>query len=178
MRANKYPSQKELLSRFDYGFKTGCLYFSNRVKSCKRKGNKVGRVKMSGDKRYIQTKVCGQACYVHRLIWIMFKGQIKDLDMQVDHINGDSTDNRIENLRLVTRCENNRNKRRSAKGSVSGITGVTFDKSAGKWKAHIQIGRSHINLGLFNKKEEARKARKLADVKYGFHSNHGKDSCL
>ncbi len=59
--------------------------------------------------------------------------------VQVDHWNGDTLDNRLENLRLATRTQNCRNAR-IRKDNTSGYKGVTFNKRSGKWRFQIQIG--------------------------------------
>jgi len=75
--------------------------------------------------------------------------------MLVDHINGDTLDNRKENLRICTPSENIRNsKRRST--NTSGFKGVNFQ--CGKWMARIMIHQKRYNLGLFDTPEEAHKA--------------------
>jgi hypothetical protein len=89
---------------------------------------------------------------------------------QIDHINGDRTDNRIVNLRAVSREENARN-RKVPKNSSTGIIGVT--KEGGKWRAHIRIGGKKINLGRFENFDDAVCARKKANAHYNFHENHG-----
>lgn len=155
--------------RFNYI--NGILVWSDSKKN-KNKGKEAGRVKPSGYKSYRQVKICGKHFYTHRVIWIMHYGEIPE-GLEVDHINGDGLDNNIKNLRIVDRLTNNRNKRRTIRGSSSGITGVTWDKHAKMWKAHIQVLGKHINLGLFEDKFCAASARKYADEKYGFDSSHG-----
>jgi HNH endonuclease len=79
--------------------------------------------------------------WMHRLI--MKSPQ----EMEVDHVNGNGLDNRRENLRIVTRAENLRN-RKTFKNSKSGFKGVVFNPVNGKW-------RVTINLGTFDTPEKA-----------------------
>src|SRR5258708_4039644 len=72
-------------------------------------------------------------------------------DMFVDHINGNTLDNRRENLRICTQTENNRN-RKISKNNQSGLKGVSFFKN--RWRAIIK----RRFIGYFNTKEEAAKA--------------------
>ena len=86
-------------------------------------------------------------------------------DMEVDHINGNPSDNRLSNLRLVTRRQNCLNHRRSKRNS-SGRTGVSWANKGKKWIATIQIGLTTIPLGRFEKKEDAIVARDKAEKEY------------
>ena len=98
---------------------------------------------------YMRIRYNGKIEYVHRLIWEHVNGPIPK-GMHIDHINGNKSDNRIINLRLVTPSENAQN-RHSA-------TGVSFCKTTGKWLAQITSqGRRHF-LGRFVDQYDARQA--------------------
>jgi hypothetical protein len=73
----------------------------------------------------------------------------------VDHINGDTTDNRRENLRVCTNAENLRN-RRIHKNNKAGIKGVYRDRN--KFRAQISFERRQIHIGTFDTAEEAKSA--------------------
>lgn len=75
----------------------------------------------------------------------------------VDHINGDTLDNRQENLRIATAAQNLRNKRKSH-SNQSGFKGVTFERTTGKWRARIEHKGTTHSLGLFTTREEAHAA--------------------
>lgn len=80
------------------------------------------------------------------------------LDFQVDHINGDSSDNRIENLRLATSQQNcsARVKTRKKNGQKpSRYRGVKWDTERKKWKAYITYENKRIELGRFKTEEDA-----------------------
>lgn len=170
MKAKAYPPPDYFQGIFTY--KNGDLFFRDDYARRHYAGRRAGRIQKAGYKEYRQVKVEGRSYYAHRVVWIMHNGPIPD-GKQIDHINGCGVDNQIENLRLVDPVENNRNKRRTHRGSGSGYTGVTYDKHAGRWKAHIEVGGRHINLGHYPTPEEAYKARRLADEKYGFDVSHG-----
>jgi len=105
----------------------------------------------------------------HRLAWIIVKGQ--PLPSQIDHINGDPSDNRWSNLRAACPLTNCRN-RALSKRSASGVVGVYLDRK--KWRARITVNYVVIYLGSYDDKPAAICARKAAEKKYGFHPNHGR----
>ena len=80
-------------------------------------------------------------------------------DFVIDHINEVKTDNRLENLQVISFREN---VSRSRKNSISKYTGVVWHKVAGKWKAQIHIKGKNKHLGLFTSELEASKAYQKA----------------
>lgn len=92
-----------------------------------------------------------------------------------DHISGNTLDNRKSNLRSVSKKENGRNCRVNTDNSP-GVCGVSFRKDTSKWSAKITVDCKVIYLGTcYETFEDAVKARKLAEIQYGFHENHGRD---
>lgn len=87
------------------------------------------------------------------------------LDMVVDHIDHNTLNNRKYNLRICTRQQNGCNMNIKS-NNTSGCAGVGFHKSSNKWRARITYKRETMELGLFEYKEDAIKARKDAEVKY------------
>ena len=106
----------------------------------------------------------------HRVAWALHHGAWPE--EEIDHINGNRLDNRIENLRSVTKKENALNKR-IRPSNTSGVTGVHYFTRKGKWTAYINIGGRRINTGYFVNKSDAVAARKAAEKELGFHPNHG-----
>lgn len=125
-------------------------------------GNKakvlVGTIAGSIHKKYKYISVCidYNDYKLHRLIWFYVYRKWPDGD--IDHINGDRTDNRISNLRDASRAQNMWNMR-TPKKNKSGRKGVSWDSSKGKWRATIKVNGRHIQLGRFNKFEDAVSAR-------------------
>ncbi len=107
----------------------------------------------------------------HRAAWAIYYGEYPK--NHIDHINGVRTDNKIINLRDVTRSENQRNMK-THKHNTSGHTGVGFHKKTEKWRANIWKNNKQIHLGLFDDFEGAVAARKSAEKKYNYHPNHGR----
>jgi len=132
-----------------------------------RKGEQAGWIHPTG---YRRIEISGREYPVHRIVWLMVTGEWVT---ELDHINGDRLDNRIENLRPVTRQENLKNQKRSI-ANTSGVTGVYWDRETGKWRALIRIGGKVKTIGRFLSFEEAVMARKEAERKNGYHANHGR----
>lgn len=133
-----------------------------------RRGKPAGTLTKNG---YVRVRINGQLLMAHRLIWEMFNGPIPE-GFEIDHINHVRTDNRIENLRLVTHADNAKNQS-IRKNNKTGRCGVSWKDSCKKWCAQISVNGKVIHLGLFSSFNKAVSARKKADVKYEFHENHG-----
>lgn len=175
---------KELL---DYDPETGLLtwkertskWFDNGSKSSEH-NQKVWNSREAGNlafetyngQGYKKGYILSKPYKAHRIIWLWWYGEWPKGN--IDHINQIRDDNRIENLRVVTQIENCKNQVKR-KNNTSGVTGVYFDKACKKWIAQVFVNRNKIHLGVFVNFEDAVKARKEADIKYGFHKNHGKD---
>lgn len=99
----------------------------------------------------------------HRLAWLHVNGEWPDV--QIDHINGIRSDNRIANLREATVAENKWNSRPSVK-NTSGVKGVSLDKRSGKWKVSICVNGAKIHLGYFSDFEQAKHVRLCADKEH------------
>lgn len=91
----------------------------------------------------------------------------------IEHDNRNRQDNRIVNLLDKTNQQNSMNSKLYST-NTSGYTGVYFNRKNLKWCSKIKYKGEEIWLGSFDNIEDAAKARKEAEVKYGFHENHGK----
>jgi hypothetical protein len=139
-------TQAEVARLFTY--RDGALYWAVRRKRVKL-GSRVGTQGKDGYRRLVYE---GTAYLEHRLIYLLHHGELPPL---LDHINGDPTDNRIENLRRATHVENNRN---SVHSSTSGVKGVTWDPTRNKWRCQICVLNKNYNLGRYDTIEEAKAA--------------------
>jgi len=174
---------------FDYNPLTGFVtfkykprkYFKNNSRSHYRdfKKNRVGkRAGYEHTKKGVRViNTFKKSYYEHRLIWALYYKEWPPREMFIDHINGDSTDNRIDNLRLVTHKENSLNKKLSS-NNKSGVIGVSKNSRNKKWKADITYNNQKYYLGEFNNFDDAVKVRKAAEIKYGFHKNHGRNGIV
>ena len=120
---------------------------------------------------YLHGQIDGEPFRAHRIAWSIYYGEHPR--GFIDHINGLTDDNRIENLRVATSQENMRNLKKSMT-NTSGVVGVGWDKSRGLWWSYITVGGVMKNLGRFVCFEQAVEARHDAEKVYGFHENHGR----
>jgi len=87
--------------------------------------------------------------------------------LMVDHLNGNTLDNRRSNLRIATNSENQRNRGRAVQANnKSGVRGVFWEKQSGRWHAEIKVNGKLIRLGRFRKIEAAKAAREAGEVAY------------
>lgn len=120
---------------------------------------------------YRRIFVNGKLRHAHRLAWIYVHGE--DPKTVIDHINQDSTDNRIANLRSVTRELDAKN-RKQRTDNRSGVTGVHYSESDGYWVAHININKRKKRLYRGKSFTKAVRLRRWAEKKYGYSPLHGK----
>ena len=135
--------------------------------------NKPGDIagRLNPTNGYLYVKVNQEVRSVHNIIWEMHNGKVPD-DMEIDHINHIRTDNRIENLRIVSHQQNAMNMSKTLR-NTSGVVGVSWCKMKGKWYAYIKKDGVMHNLGRYTNFEDAALARASAEKRLGFHENHG-----
>ena len=156
MKAKPLPPLEELKEFLDYNPDTGIITWKKA-----RRGIRVGQVAGGSDLLGYFVILFNYKQYkAHRLAYYMYHG-IDPLEKLVDHIDGNPLNNKIDNLRLATNEENQRN-RSISKNNTSGTTGVTWIKECQRWRAHIK----KINLGHFINKEDAIQTRIEAEKKY------------
>lgn len=161
---------EEVAKLFTYDRETGVLYWKARTRYTIRHKYVAGTSKGKGG--YRQVRIKGKAYHVHRIIMMLCFGHIPE-NAEIDHINHVRDDNRLVNLRFVTRGENLKNQSVSS-NNPTGITGVCFNKFRNKFMARIGVNRQALYLGCYNTLEEAAAARAEANLKFNFHANHGK----
>jgi hypothetical protein len=134
--------QYAIVDRSDYEFLMQFKWFADWHEDM---GNFYARIGRRGDRR----------TSMHRFILGLKKGDGKI----VDHINHNTLDNRLSNLRIVTTSENGLNRKGPMSNNRSGFVGVSWDEPRGKWKAYVGVAGVKEYLGLFHTPEEAYSAR-------------------
>lgn len=94
-------------------------------------GKEVGTISSSRGKSYKSSRINNKGYKLHQLIYFL-AGKCVGCDEVIDHINGDSLDNRLINLRAVTQAENNRNVKVCRKDSTTGVKGIYYTKACNK----------------------------------------------
>ena len=175
-------SQEFLKECFAYNPDTGSLLWRSRPKkhfgsiraqrltNTKMVGREVGHVYKTRTigRVYRSTKIGGIRRDVHRIIWVIVHGVWPE---NIDHINGDGLDNRIVNIREVTKSENSKNTKIHSR-NTTGQSGVC--RSWNKWRARINVDGIPMELGVYETLNGAVEARRAAEIKYGYHPNHGR----
>jgi hypothetical protein len=178
MAKRPIPTPNTLRQLLRYDPATGKLFWKMRqgdtINARRLNSRFAGKQAFANERRgYAYGRVEHKCLAAHRVAWAIHYGEWP-CD-QIDHINGDGSDNRICNLRDVSSKENNRNQR-TPKNNSSGFIGVGWDACAKKWRARISYGGSEKTLGKFARLEDAVAARCQAEIDHGYHPNHGRSA--
>ena len=163
-------NQKRLKELLQYDLDTGVFTWKVRAATNTKIGSEAGSVVKDTRTYYRFIMISNKSYYAHRLAWLYVHG--KWPKNQIDHEDGNGLHNWIKNLRDVTNRENSMNSRMFS-NNTSGFSGVSYHKRDGNWRAYISVDSKQKHLGNFDNIDEAVSARKAAEVKYGFHPNHG-----
>lgn len=159
----KILSQQELLELFEY--RDGDLYWKIKPAKNKNAGLKAGSINKNG---YCAIQAKGQLSYAHRFIYAMFHGFIPKT---IDHIDGNPSNNKIENLREATQGQNLCNKPKQL-NNKSGIKGVFWDSRRKEWTATCQVNGKSIRKYCKNIDEAQIIVRKLREQLHGQFAHH------
>jgi hypothetical protein len=152
--ADAILSAERLREVLDYDQETG-IFTWKLPTSDRLKAGKVAGV-LRGGHKYPRITVDYQTHGAHRLAWLHVHGVWPS--GEIDHVNGDRSDNRIANLRDVPSFVNMQNQRRAHSRSASGLLGAWFDKRTGRWAASISVRGKRRFLGRFSTAEDAHAA--------------------
>jgi hypothetical protein len=122
------------------------------------------------DNGYRQGRLDNKPVLAHRVAWAIQHGAWPRWD--IDHINGDKSDNRLSNLRDVPHVDNQRNMRRHS-SNTTGANGVGWHKRDNRFRAYIEVLGKQQHLGNFKTLDEAIAARAAATLSFGFDPQHG-----
>jgi len=167
---NNTLEHDHLLELLKYHEEEGVFTYNYSPCNSIHKGQIAGCINGNG---YMHIRIQGTIYQQHRLVYFYMTGMWPQ--KQIDHKNHITHDNRWSNLREVSISDNMRNKSLYS-NNTSGCPGVTFEERRGHWRAVIRNNNKSIHLGYFNTKTEAICARKEAEHKYNYYSNHGIDS--
>jgi len=175
----KCPSQEVLEKLLDYCPDTGIFLWKERHGSDSTAnrfngrfaGKKAGHI-THGNYLLINIKLDGEVFgyRAHRIAWMLIYGE--EPAGQIDHIDGDRQNNRINNLRVVNHITNSRNQKKRITNK-SGITGVTWHPGTCKWRARVKVDGYYHHIGLFSSIEDAGSAVASFRSEHGFTSSHG-----
>ena len=145
----KLPSIEELKKLFLYDGQTGDLYRKAGGFGV-RQGDKVGSKRPDG---YVRVKVQGKLYLAHRIIWAMHNNS-DPVNLEIDHIDGNRRNNKIENLRTAKHGQNQANSP-AYKNNKTGFRGVHWHKQHEKYCATVNLNKKRIHVGLFACPKEA-----------------------
>jgi len=169
LQAKQYTNKKKLFDLFSYAPDTGYLYWKKKINPAIKLGVPIG---INNKSKYCTVRIYKQDCYVHRIVYKMFIGRLH-IDKQVDHLDGNTKNNRLNNLELKTHAENSKN-RRLISSNTSGFTGVGWCKNMRKWRAYIhQVDGKMLIIGYSKDILKAAKLRANSLKKYGYSKHHG-----
>ena len=165
-------TQELILKVLKYDALSGTLIWISNLHSKRAiPGRRAGSlVKSTG---YRNISLFGRTYLEHQLIWFIYYGVWPS--GQIDHINQVRDDNRIANLRDVSKADNARNRSRNPNSKL-GEHGIWFNQRTNRYVAEITLNGKKVYQKSFEDIDEAIKERKIKSLELGFHANHGSQS--
>ena len=158
---------KEYLNEL-FEYKDGNLYWKVRLSNCVKVGDKVGCLDKSIG--YYRVRFNKKLHHLHRIIFIMHHGYAPHT---VDHIDCNTQNNRIENLRAADQKTNQQNQRLK-KCNTSGYKNVSWSAAKNRWSVRLMIDGKTTHKGYFKDIQEAIEcATKAREEAFGTFANHG-----
>lgn len=146
-------TQARLHELIRYDHQTGQFFWRKIRKGVSSTDQPAGCVGANG---YIYISVDNNKLLAHRIAWLYVYGEWPDYHL--DHINHNTQDNRIENLRDAPRAINMHNQRKAHVDSLTGFMGVTFEKARNLYVAKITVNRKSVFVGRFKTAQAAHDA--------------------
>lgn len=150
---SKSLAHDELLRQLDYNQESGIFVWKINKKGGVNAGDIAGTKSKNGA---VYISIWPTRFMAHRLAWLYVHK--KWPSHEIDHINGNRSDNRIANLRDVTRLVNQQNIRVPHRDSKSQILGVRKFRNTNLYQARIGVKGKEIHIGYFKTPEEAHSA--------------------
>ena len=155
-------TQSELKHLFDYNHKTGVFTRNVKIASATKVGEVAGYKNPRG---YIHMRINSKTYSAHRIAWLYVYG-VHPTDL-IDHIDGNPSNNAIDNLRMADKSFNGFNRQKQAKKSSSVFKGVHWSKCNKKWEVNINIaGTKRMHIGVFEDEQEAAHAYNKAAIRF------------
>lgn len=156
-------SYNRAMELFAYDPDTGMLCWRVNKGTTGRAGAEAGYSAKAG---YRRVKIDGSMYLAHRIIWLFVYGSFPDL--HIDHIDGNTLNNRLSNLRAATNTMNMENQTKPLKNNKSGYLGVSYRNDRNKYRAQIWVGPKRIHIGDFGDAKSAHEA--YLNVKRELHA--------
>jgi len=148
-------------------YEDGALRWRDSVSPRACAGDIAGTLANTG---YVVIGVDSKRYLAHRLVFLLHHGY---MPQEVDHIDGDRANNRIENLRAATRKQNQYNAALRT-SNTSGVKGVYWYKQTSKWAAQCKVNGKLFPLGYFTDMHDAANAvAAFRELHHGEYANHG-----
>jgi hypothetical protein len=157
---NRLPSLEQVQEILSYDPESGEFRWKDAAGK-RRAGKAAG---CPTDRGYWRIRIAGRSFLAHRLAWLLVYGEWPS--DEVDHINRQRSDNRLSNLRVVTRSLNRQNEDGPHKQNLLGVRGVKKVSWGDKYEARILIDGKYTHLGTFTSIGEAKEAYENARRKY------------
>lgn len=154
-----YDMIKFIQTNFEY--RDGFLYRSTCLGG-EAIGKRAGWLTVCNKNPYWKISINKKTMLLHQVIFMFHHGFLPKC---IDHIDGNSTNNLIENLRPSTQSQNIANSK-LRKNNTTGFKGVSFRKDSNKWTAQIMVNGKHISLGSHATKKLAFEAYVIGSKKY------------
>lgn len=177
MTQRKFGSMRELSQELlhgmlDYSPVTGNFRWSNPAKNAHvKRGDLAGGVRRGTRGGYWYISVLNRQRPAHILAWLYCYGVLPDGPL--DHINGDRLDNRIENLRVVTKEQNQHNRKLNT-NSGTGVKGVTRRNDTGRYQGKVMFMGKSYSAGVYTNLKDAEMAVKQLRAK--LHGDYARDA--
>ena len=151
------PTIDELKAKIHYEPESGLFFYVKN--NHRRKAGEIAGCKKNG---YVVINIGGHGFLAHRLAVMFVSGS--DIDGEIDHIDGDKSNNAISNLRVVKHSTNMENRRRPHKNNPLGLLGV--QKIGNRFRASVTVNGNKRHIGMFDTPEIAHKEYLCAKRKF------------
>ena len=163
---------KEMLHWFEFHLYDGTIKWKKRPGMRVDIGDEAGTI----NKGYRELIFKGKYYLTHRVLMAFHEwlcGRELPADKEIDHLDGNGLNNKLENLRIVSQSLNQRNRKKSPR-NTTGVTGVHFDKRKRKYRARVTSEGKVNFLGYFDSLDEAQRVAEDFRADNGFTPRHGK----